>query len=128
MEKEKGRFDEISLDILTPIMRKVDEVAFHCIYADSELVPLSIHDDVLEKLEEIIDHLKKQTSYFESASLIGYALGKDGSRPGEKYRHMTAIAQAMRDLIKARNDQVKDEMDYMLRNQKNEQVAAMMGF
>jgi hypothetical protein len=120
----EGRFDEIAVDVLAPIMRKIDEVAFSTIGQ----TPLSIKDGVIEKLEEAIEYLDEQASFSDSASIIGFALGKDGLRPGQKLRHMIAIVTAMRDLIKARNDQVKDELSYECEHKMSEYLASMLGF
>jgi hypothetical protein len=41
---------------------------------------------------------------------------------------MIAIVTAMRDLIKARNDQVKDELSYECEHKMSEHLASWLGF
>jgi hypothetical protein len=131
-EKTEGKFDKIANDVLKPIIDKVYEVAFEYIetYKDDEpiKVPLAIKKNILETLDEVIEHCKDRASYYDGVSIISFALGKDGMRPGQNYRHMVAIATAIRDLVSAKNDQVKDELEYMKIQQKNEHTASMLGF
>jgi hypothetical protein len=133
-EKNKEKFEKIANEILKPIIDKVYEVAFEYIETykgDSDepiKVPLAIKENIIETLDEVIKHCEDQAGFYDSASIIGYALGKDGSRPGQEYRHMIAIATAIRDLISAKNDQVKDELEYMRKQQNNARTASNLGF
>ena len=129
MEKEKGRFDEIAEDVILPIMRKIDSVAFHGMFNDKDdFVPTIIKKGILEDLEKIIEHLESRISYLDSASIIGFSMGKDGLRPGQKFRKMLALAIAIRDLIKARNDQLQDELEYLRKHNREDHIAEMLGF
>ena len=133
-KENKERFEKIVNEIIKPIMDKVYEVTFHYIETykgtDDEAIkiPVGIKDDIVEKLDEVISYLKDQAGYYDGASLIGFALGRDGSRPGKKYKQMAAIAQAIRDLVSAKDDQIKDELEYMSKQQENARMASNLGF
>ena len=133
MTEKKGRFDEIATEIIAPIMEKLSEVAFEnaVVEHDGEkdtIVPLRVKDGVLEKLDEVIEHCHEQAGHYDSASIIGFALGKDGAKPGRKYRAMAEVATALRDLIKARNDQIETEISSMREQIERECMAKALGF
>jgi hypothetical protein len=60
------------------------------------------------------------------ASVIGYALKKDGDAPARRYRGMLEVAIALRKLIEARNEQIENEIaavgEYEARNAMAEQL------
>jgi hypothetical protein len=133
-EKAKGEFDDFAINVITPIMNKIYEVAFDCLNTyecDSDvpvIIPFSVKEGVLEILEKIIQHCEKQKSFYASASIIGFALGRDGMKPSREYEGMSAISQALFDLIKAKDDQIKEELNGIRKEQVNERLAFAMGF
>ena len=132
--EEKSRFEEIAREIITPVMDKVSEVAFDFIHQykrDSETpinIPVGVKDGVLEKLDEVVEYLKDRASYYAGASLIGYALGQDGAAPGRRYKGMAEVAGALRDLITARNEQIKAECAGMREYEEQKRTAKKLGF
>jgi hypothetical protein len=98
---------------------------------DSEnpiFIPLGVKEGLLEELEQIIEHCESKASYYNSASIIGFALGKDGLKPAREYNSMAEVATALRDLILAKEKQVKDGLSEMGRQRENERIASIMGF
>jgi hypothetical protein len=132
--EKKSRFDEVATEIIAPIMEKLFEVAFDCMETykpDSEIpvvIPIGVKEGVLEKLDEVIEHCHEQAGHYDAASLIGFALGKDGAKPGRKYRGMEKVATALRDLISARNDQIEAEFHGEREHHERERMAAALGF
>ena len=130
------RMNKTATEIIAPIMERVYEVAFDCMETfksgepepKSVKIPFNAKEDVIEGLDEIIEHLKGRESYMNSASIIGYALGRDGMKPARQYRSMAAIAEALRDLIQAKDDQIKEELSGLKEHQERERIANMMGF
>ena len=135
MKAEKQeRINKCSKEIIKPIMDRVYGIAFDCIeqfHGDSNdviVLPLGVKEGVLETLDEIIEHCRDQASFYDSASLIGFAMGKDGLRPGRQYRSMGEIATGLRDLIKAKDDQVKDELAWHSEQEQYKRTAEILGF
>jgi len=125
---EENRFAEFATDILKPIIDKVSEVAFECICTDKDIIPIAIKEGVLEKFDEVIEHLENQKSFYASASVIGYALGKDGDAPARKFKGMVEVATALRDLIKARKVQMENEIAAVGEHKKRTAMAENLGF
>jgi len=127
--KEKSRFAEIATDILKPIMDKVSEVAFDCFYSDGgKIEPFAVKEGLLEKLDEVIDHLSDQESHYAATSIIGFALGKDGDAPARRFRGMLEVATALRGLIIARKEQVENELAAVVEREKRTAMAERLGF
>jgi hypothetical protein len=133
-DKSESRFEKLATEIITPIMQKVYEVAFECLETykgDSDkplIVPFAVKDGVLEGLDEVISYCEDRAGYYESASIIGFALGKDGMKPARQMESMAEVATALRDLIKAKNDQIKAELEGVQEHAKRERMAKAMGF
>jgi hypothetical protein len=133
-ERANGEFDDFAVNVITPIMNKIYEVAFDCFETfkhDSDepvTVPLGVKEGMLEKLEKITQFCKEQKSYYESASIIGFALDRDGMKPSRKYGDMAAISHALFNLIKAKDDQIKKELKDVNRKNEEERIASIMGF
>jgi len=133
-KKKREKFEKIANEVLQPIMERVYEVAFDCLetYKDGTdepiRVPFGAHDGILETLNEIIEHCESQAGWADGASVIGFALGKDGMRPGRQYRSMAEIVTALRDLIKAKDEQIKTELSSLREHEERERMAAMLGF
>lgn len=135
MEPEKKKqIEEFADGVIKPIMETIYEKAFDCIETykgDSNepiKIPFSVHDGILETLDEIIEHCESQAGWADGASVISFALGKDGMRPGRQFRSMAKIATALRDLIKAKDDQIKTELSAMQEHEKTENMAKALGF
>jgi len=132
--KSMAENEKFANEVIKPIMDKIHEVAFTCIETykgDSDEpinIPLCVNEGVLETLDEVIEHCESQAGWADGASIIGFALGKDGLRPGRRYRSMAKIAIALRDLIKAKNDQLEEEKNGMREHEGRERMAAMLGF
>jgi len=115
----KGQFDKISNEVITPIMQVIYGVAFekiemHKIGLENPIiVPLGVKEGLLEELDQIIDYCKSRASYHDSASVIGFALGRDGLKPGRQFNSMAEVAAALRDLIAAKDKQIKAELSEM---------------
>ena len=133
-EKTKGRFDDFSVEIIVPIMQKVYEVAFESIESISgesdgiTFVPVGVRDGVLETLDEIISYCIERAGTADGASLLGFALGRDGMKPSRQFRSMQTIATALRDLIEAKDEQIKEEIASTMEHAERERVANMLGF
>jgi len=132
-EKTKGRFDDFSVEVIVPIMQKMYEVAFESIESiigeSNEIIsiPLGVKDGVLETLDEIISYCIERAGTSDGASLIGFALGRDGMKPGRQFRSMQKIATALRDLIEAKDEQIKQEIAGTREYAERERVANMLG-
>jgi len=132
--KIESKFDKISNGVIFPIMQKIHEVAFESIETfkgdteNSIFVPLSVKEGLLEELDQIIEHCKSKASYYNSASIIGFAIGKDGLKPVREYNSMAEVATALRDLIAAKDKQIKTELQEKHRQGENERIASVMGF
>ncbi|MDR1837569.1 MAG: hypothetical protein LBQ89_07925 [Treponema sp.] len=132
--EEKSRFEEIAKEIISPIMDKVCEVAFDYIEqykSDSDVsirIPIGVKEGVLEKLCDVADYLQDRASYYKSASLIGFALGKDGDAPGRRFEEMADIAVALCGLIEARDSQIKSELAGAEKRINQEMTAKILGF
>jgi hypothetical protein len=125
---KKSRFAEIADSIIKPIIDEVSKTAFQCVYTDSHIIPIAIKEGVLEKLDEVIEHLEDQQSFYASASIIGDALGKDGNAPARKYKGMVEVATALRDLIKARKEQMETEIAAAREHNERTAMAERLGF
>jgi hypothetical protein len=132
--KEEGRFDKLANEVISPIMQKIYEAAFECIETykpnsdEPVIIPMFVKEGVLEGLDQVIEHCESQASHYDSASVIGFALGKDGLKPGRQFRGMAETATALRNLIAVKNEQIKAELSEMGNQRKHEQIAAAMGF
>jgi len=133
-QSPKGAFDEIAVNVIAPIMNKIYEVAFDCLetyHHDSEtpiIVPFAVKANVIEELEEVLKHCQQKESFYHSASVIGYALGKDGMKPARQYGSMARVCKALLDLLEAKNDQIKEELEYAKNGQARERMASVLGF
>ena len=125
---EKGRFAEIATGVIKPIIDIVNGVAFTCVCTNSGDMPIAVKEGVLEKLDEVIEFLEERESYYQSISVIGYALGKDGDAPARKYRGMVEVATAIRDLIKARKEQMEAEIAAAGEHKERTAMAESLGF
>ena len=124
----ESRFAEFATDILKPIIDKVNEVAFICVCTNSGDMPIAVKEGVLEKFDEVIEHLEDQQSFYASASVVGYALRKDGDAPARKFKGMVEVATALRDLIKARKVQMENEIAAVGEHKKRTAMAENLGF
>ena len=122
------RFEKIANEIITPIMQAVYETAFNCLETEKGLVPIGVKDGVLESLDEVIERTEDIASFYDSASVVGFALGKDGNKPGRQHRSIAKIACALHGLIKSKDDQIKSELSAMQEHDKREYMAKVMGF
>jgi len=125
---EVNNFDEIANHVIKPIIDKVNEVAFICVCTNSGDMPIAVKEGILEKLDEVIEHLESQQSFYASASVVGYALGKDGDAPARKYKGMAEVATALRDLIKARKEQMEAEIAAVGEHKERTAMAKKLGF
>jgi len=134
VEKTEMDFEDIAKNVLGPIMQKVDEMAFDCISSykgDSDTPthhPFYVKDGVLKKLNEVITYLEDRESYYRNASLIAFALKKDGDKPARKYKGMLSVAKAIWGLIVARQEQIQAEIDSAQKDQNYDEIARKLGF
>jgi len=129
---KSGKFDVIAKEVIEPVMQKIYEVAFDCVYNTSgdqlKLFPLNVKEGLLEQMDEVIGHLEERIGFFQSASIIAFACGEDGIKPVRKFHQMTEVAIALRNLIKVKDDQIKAEFGDAKEKRAREKMAKTMGF